>query len=107
MPNLNELFPNDKEKQQAIGSLRLLRNYPNWKFLVEKILQPDIEDLTKKILDPALTDREKEMDMKRRRFDWIVLSRLPETLIEALQAGESDIISFDPYFTKAEEIESE
>ena len=107
MPNLNTLFPDDKSKEEAIQHFKSLANNPNWKFLIEKFIKTDIEEITEKILTTKFTDLATENDLKRRRTYWIILSQLPGKIIEALKTGQEDLISFDPYFSDVSEMAKE
>ena len=103
--NLNILFPDEESKNEAIEHFRGLKDDPDWIFLVEKLIKADIEEITDEILDPVKEWKPgEEREKKRTRAYWIILSQLPEKLIEALSEDEPDIFMPDPYFTSIEEI---
>lgn len=105
--NLNNLFPSEKEKNEAVSQLTSLRDNPNWKFLVDVILATDIRDIEKHILGTYFDNPEEEKDLKKVRNYYIMLSQLPEKLIGALQTGKDTILDFDPYYKKADEIKKD
>ena len=105
--DLNKLFPGDKDKKEAISCLDSLTRDPNWRFFSDKILQEDIRIISEQILNFKLdddADRARESDMKRRRNYMIIMSQLPEKIIDALKSGKTDIPEFDPYFKAVKEI---
>ena len=98
--NLNKLFAGDKEKREAINQLESLAKNPNWIFFSKTIIQNDIDMLSEEILDFRVLDdegRERENDMKRRRAYMIIMTQLPEKIINALKDNSGDIPEFDPY----------
>ena len=74
--------------------------------MVEKLIKADINDITEKILDPTKEWNEgEEGDAKRQRAYWIILSELPDKLIQALTTKQEDIFdNQDPYFVSTKEI---
>jgi len=104
--NLSQTFPDDASRNEAIEHFRALKDDPDWLFLVEKLIKPDIEEISEKILDPKTEWKPgEEGDAKRQRAYWIILSQLPEKLIEALSEKQDDIfVNADPYFTSIKEI---
>ena len=102
--NLNKLFPNEKDRKTAMNHLRSLSQNPDWQFMVEKIIKPDIEQLSSEILDTVFDDLEQEKDLKRKRAYYIILSQLPEELVKALEEGKDEVLQFDPYFQSANEM---
>lgn len=105
--NLSQLFKTEEERNEAINHLTSLSKNPNWKFLVEKIIKPDIENISNEILDTIFKDLEEEKDLKRKRAYWIILSQLPEKMIEALKENKSEVLQFDPYFKDTREIKED
>ena len=103
---LDKIFSTEASKGEAIEHFRALKDNPDWLFLVEKLIKADIEDITEKILDPTKEWKPgEEGDSKRQRAYWIILSELPDKLIEALVAKKDDIFEDqDPYYKNAIEI---
>jgi hypothetical protein len=101
---LSKQFASDADRINAIAQMRFLQDSEGWRFLVEKILQPDIDEITEEILGP-IEDFAKEKDLKRKRAYWLILSQLPKKIIEALEEGKDDIVQFDPYL-KVSDLES-
>jgi len=106
--NLNRIFSTQEIKNEAIEHFRSLMDNTDWIFLVEKLIQADISDLTEKLLDPNHEWKEgEEREAKRMRAYWIILSQLPEELIKALTENQSDIFTeSDPYFKNMKEIKA-
>ena len=107
--NLLRIFPDEKAKNEAIEHFKGLMDNPDWIFLVEKLIQADISDLTEKLLDPAYEWKEgEEREAKRMRAYWIILSQLPEELIRALTENQSDIFTtYDPYYSSIKDIKAD
>ena len=107
--NLNRIFSSPESKNEAIEHFKGLMDNPSWIFLVEKLIQADISDLTEKLLDPNHEWKEgEEREAKRMRAYWIILSQLPEELIKALTENQSDIFTeSDPYFKNMKEIKAD
>lgn len=106
---LDKLFQNESAKNEALEHFRALKDDPDWLFLVEKLIKTDIEEITNEILDPTKEWKEgEEREQKRIRAYWIILSQLPEKLIEALTTNQPDIfIEMDPYFKNIKEVEQD
>lgn len=104
---LDKIFTTESQKNEAIEHFQALKSNPDWLFLVEKLIKSDIAKITEEILDPKKEWKEgEEKDQKRIRAYWIILSELPEKLIEALKTGQSDVfMDQDPYFKDTKEIE--
>ena len=104
--NLEKIFQKEDEKNEAIEHFKALKDNPDWIFLREKLIHSDIEEITNKILDPETEWKEgEEKEQKRIRAYWIILSQLPEKLIESLLSSEDDIFADpDPYFKTTKEI---
>jgi hypothetical protein len=104
--NLGKIFSNKSQQNEAIEHFRGLKDNPDWVFLVEKLIKADIEELTAEILDPDKEWSEAEQREKKRiRAYWVILSQLPEKLIEALSEQRDDIMfDGDPYFKEAKDI---
>ena len=104
--NLDTIFPSDEAKNEAMEHFRVLKDNPDWVFLVEKLIKTDIEDISERILDPKTTWKEgEEGDAKRQRAYWIILSELPENLINALMTKKEDVFTDnDPYYKNTEEM---
>lgn len=107
--NLDKIFPNEGAKNEALEHFKSLKDDPDWLFLVEKLIKTDIEEITNEILDPNKTWKEgEEKEQKRIRAYWIILSQLPEKLIEALTTNQPDVfIEADPYYKNTKEIEQD
>jgi len=103
---LSKIFTTQEQRNEAIEHFRGLKDDPDWIFLVEKLIKADIEDITEEILDPTKEWKEgEEGDAKRQRAYWIILSELPEKIIEALSEQRDDIfIENDPYPKTIKEI---
>ena len=106
---LDKLFPNENLKNEALEHFKSLKDDPDWVFLVEKLIKTDIEEITNEILDPTKEWKEgEEREQKRIRAYWIILSQLPEKLIEALATNQPDIfIDTDPYYRNMKEMEAD
>ena len=104
--NINKLFSTEERRNEAMEHFRGLKDNPDWLFLVEKLIKADIEEITNEILDPDKVWKDgEEKEQKRMRAYWIILSQLPEKLIEALSENQPDIFfEVDPYFTRAEDL---
>lgn len=98
--NLAKTFPTDKERDKAINHLASLSRNPDWNFLVEKIIEPDIKEISEEILNTIFENPDDEKDLKRKRAYWIILKRLPEELIMALKENKEEVLEYDPYFKK-------
>lgn len=107
--NLEKIFPTKEAKAEALEHFRALKDNPDWIFLVEKLIQADIEEITEEILDPSKKwEKGKEREAKRIRAYWIILSQLPEKLIEALTEDKPDILfEGDPYYKNIKEMEQD
>jgi len=103
---LNALFPTDESRAEAMEHFQSLKGNESWLFLVEKLIKTDIEKISEEILDPSKEWKPgEEQDAKRRRAYWIILSQLPEKLIEALSEKRDDIlVESDPYYKSCKEI---
>jgi len=104
--NLGKTFSTESLRNEAIEHFRSLKDNPDWIFLVEKLIKQDIEEISEEILDSAKEWKEgEEREKKRIRVYWIILSQLPEKLIEALSTKQDDVfIDSDPYFKNMDEI---
>jgi len=104
--NLQHIFSTDEQRAEAIEHFRGLKGDENWLFLVEKLIKADIEEISDEILDPMKEWKPgEEQDAKRRRAYWIILSQLPEKLIDALSEKRDDIlIENDPYYTDTKQM---
>ena len=81
--NLNKIFSTESAKNEAIEHFRGLKDDPDWLFLVEKMIKADIEEISEEILDPNKEWKAgEEREKKKIRAYWIILSQLPEKLIE-------------------------
>jgi len=106
---LDKLFTTEEAKNEALDHFRSLKDNPDWVFLSEKLIKTDIEEITNEILDPKKEWKEgEEKEQKRIRAYWIILSQLPDKLIEALTTNQPDIfIDSDPYYKDVKEIEED
>jgi hypothetical protein len=104
--HLDTLFPTEASKNEALEHFKGLKDNPDWLFLVEKLIKADIIDISEKILDPTKEWKPgEEGDAKRQRAYWIILSELPDKLIQALTSKQDDIFTEqDPYFKSTKEI---
>ena len=104
--NLGKIFTNDSQRNEAIEHFRGLKDNSDWLFLVEKLIKVDIEEISEEILDPNREWKDgEEREKKKIRAYWIILSQLPEKLIEALSLKQDDIfVDVDPYFKNIDEI---
>ena len=104
--NLGRIFPNEASRNEAVEHFQSLRDNPDWIFLVEKLIQADITEITEKLLDPTIEWKDnEEKESKRIRAYWIILSQLPEELISALRENKEDIFEdSDPYYKSVREI---
>lgn len=107
--NLDKIFSTEELKNEALEHFRSLKDDPDWVFLVEKLIKTDIEEISNEILDPTKVWKDgEEREQKRIRAYWIILSQLPEKLIEALTTNQPDIlIESDPYYKNVKEIEQD
>lgn len=107
--NLGKIFDTDKAKEEAIAHFSSLVNDPDWIFLRDKLIAADVEEITNKILDPNFVWKEgEEREQKKIRAYWIILSQLPEKLVEALKNDKSDIfVDADPYYSNIEQIKDD
>lgn len=105
--NLQKIFPTEKSRNEAVENFTRLKDNQDWVFLVDKIIKTDIEDLSQRLLDPKENWKPGEQKhWKRIRAYWIILSQLPEKLVEALKENEPDVfLELDPYFRTVKEIE--
>ena len=95
--NIANLFPTEKEKQEAIDNLRGLSGVSYWKFFKSKVLEPIIGELGEYILDPDNT--ENMDDYKKQRKYLMMVAELPEKTIEVLSETEKSVFDGDPFFT--------
>lgn len=93
----DKLFPTDKDKNEAIIKLTSLSNNTDWQFLADYIMKSEIDEITEIVLGTKFNNLEAENEMKLKRDLMIILSQLPEKIIEALKKGEDNIPEFDPY----------
>ena len=103
---LDTIFPSEASKNEALEHFKGLKDNPDWLFLVQKLIKADIEDISEKILDPTKEWKiGEEGDAKRQRAYWIILSELPDKLIQALVTKQEDIFEDqDPYYKSTAEI---
>jgi hypothetical protein len=104
--DIYKIFSTEKERNEAVEHFNNLKSNQDWIFLVEKLIKSDIEDITNEILDPTKEWKPgEEGDSKRQRAYWIILSELPDKLIQALVTKQEDIFEDqDPYFKNTKEI---
>lgn len=98
---------NENEKAQAIADLSSLIDNPGWKTLMGKIVKSDVEDIADQVLNPfsrLSEDREKWLKFKREYL--IMLSQIPEKIIDALKTNKDIVEDFDPYFKNIKEIKA-
>ena len=100
---LSNLFPTEKNKNEAIARMRSLKENPNWRFLVERIINPDIEDVSRRILDGDFKDIEEEKTLRKERAYWIILTKTPEKVIETLKSEKKETENFDPFYKNVKE----
>ena len=107
--NIDKIFKNEKEKNEAIDHFEALKDNRDWIFLRDKLIGADIEEITNEILDPKKEWKEgEEKEQKRIRAYWIILSQLPEKMIEALETAQPDIfVEADPYYSDIKQIEED
>jgi hypothetical protein len=104
--NLNKLFPSEEEKIEAKGHFRSLAKNTHWQFFIGKIIKPDIDRMTKTILDIVFKDVNEERNWKRRRLDVIRFSEMPEKIAEALEKKKETVWEDpDPYAKNIKEVE--
>ena len=101
MRTFDQIFPTKKEKNEAIDSLKRLKDNKDWQFLIEKIVKPEIKQIENEVLT-GFNETRKDERLKIRRTDLIVLSQLPERVVEALSENKDFIQEFDPYIREEE-----
>jgi len=104
---LDKLFPSQKDKNEAIEKLSALKDDPNWQFMRDYIVKSDIDELTETILGTYFEDLKVERFLKAKRDLMIILSQLPDKIVEALEKGEDAIPDFDPYPKTIEDLKRE
>lgn len=102
---LSQIFKTDKEINEAKECLERLSNNPDWQFLSENIIQANINELTDRILDSKEKWPEgEEAKAKSNREHWIMLSELPNKLLEGLREKPTQETNQDPYHLNYKEI---
>ena len=89
----------EKDKKEAIETLNRIKDNPDWIFVVNKLVQSDIDEITVKLLDPNYLwqDTVQEQEAKRTRCFLEEFKKYPEKIIEALKTPDQDDPDLDPY----------
>lgn len=96
---MTELFDTQEKRNEAIAKFTNLKNDPGWQ-LVCKILDANIEVITKKILEGVPDETKEYIDTLRDRLMAFKNFRdTPDQMIKKLTSGEPDQPSLDPFTT--------
>ncbi len=91
-----ELFPSDKEKNEAVNSLRTLVRSKGWKVLT-KLLDFDINKIDNELRVKEFEDVNELKRMQDSRATRQLLKEYPEEIIRTLSRDQSEKVELDPY----------
>ena len=105
---ISEIFPSDKERNEAMRQLKTLLDCSGWKLLIEKFIDKEIEDVSNEILNTPFNEMkpERERYLKMKRANLLILKQIPETMIDVLTNWDESKDDFDPYFRDMAEIKA-